>query len=80
VTQAAVEDVLQALRTGLDSPDVLLCLGSAQALGNFGPRAAAAVPRLKALLEDKQAGVRKSAASALEKIAPPSRPTGNRGG
>ena len=51
-----------------DNPSVRV--GAATALGALGSSARAAVPALRAALDDPDAGVREAAAQALQRIQP----------
>jgi HEAT repeat protein len=68
--RAATEEVVDALRAGLEFKDALIRGESAEALERFGPRAASALPRLRAMAKDETVFkyVRESAAKAIEAI------------
>jgi len=62
------EDALPALREALKSPDRLVRMGAALALGHMGTTAKVAVPDLKTALKDPEVAVRCHAAQALWRI------------
>ncbi len=66
------DEVVEALSRSLESPHDFVRITAAKALGNFGPRAAGALPRLRALGDDEKApaAAREAAAAAIEKIKP----------
>jgi HEAT repeat protein len=72
-------DEITTLRGALDAPSELIRAAAAEALGNFGPRADAAVPRLSALRDEKASRVSAAAAEALKKISPQAAPTARSG-
>jgi HEAT repeat protein len=73
--RAASQDAIAVLAEALDARNDSIRGAAAQALGDFGPEAARAIPRLRALREDKDTAVQNSARSALERIEPPFGPT-----
>jgi HEAT repeat protein len=66
------DEVVEALSRFLESPQGFIRITAAKALGDFGPRAAGALPKLRALGEDEKApaAAREAASSAIEKIQP----------
>ncbi|HZW31499.1 MAG TPA: HEAT repeat domain-containing protein [Isosphaeraceae bacterium] len=71
---AAAPGVVAVLVRALDSTDRSIRLGAAEALGQFGKDAIAAIPRLRAVREDSDASVRdaaKKSIAALERASPP---------
>lgn len=68
--KAEADQVIEALSRALDYPQDFIRRTAADALGDFGPRAACAVPRLRALSENAQAPreVREAAIDSLQKI------------
>ncbi len=62
--------VVEVFRRALDYPQSFIRRTAADALGDFGSKAAGALPRLRALREDDQAPreVREAAAQAVQKI------------
>jgi HEAT repeat protein len=70
--QAISGDVVAVLTDALKVRDDVTQAEVAEALGKFGPRAAAAVPSLRELLKGETALVRNAAKSALKKIDPQS--------
>jgi HEAT repeat protein len=66
--QAKSADVIAALTEALDAPDASIRTAAAEALGNFGPKAAKAIPRLRELLHDRNDRMQVAAKSALMKI------------
>jgi HEAT repeat protein len=71
---ASAPDAIAILTKALDSGDVWVRLGSAQALGSFGADAAGAIPKLRALTQDSRQDVRDAARAALSTIETPSGP------
>jgi len=70
---AAAGEHVDDLAGLLDESDPEICLPAASLLGQLGPRAATALPRLRALAESAtSAEVRQAAAMAMERIAAPS--------
>jgi HEAT repeats len=63
-------DVVGPLSAGLRHREAAVRLGAATALGALGSTARAAVPELRALADDPDAGVRDAAAEALKRIQP----------
>ncbi len=70
------KDVIAALRDALGSDSRFILASAAEALGNFGPAAASAVPRLHELTEHRNPAVKKAAEAALRKIEPDAKQTG----
>ncbi len=66
----APEFVVAGLTKALDDGDPLVQTQAAQILGNFGPAAAAALPRLKSLAAEKNRTAASTAQSAIDRIAP----------
>jgi HEAT repeat protein len=66
------DEVIEALCPYLETSSASLRNTAAKALGDFGPRAAGALPKLKALAgnEKAAAATRQAAADAIEKIEP----------
>jgi HEAT repeat protein len=64
----SADQAVVALLPVLDSKFQSSRIGAIEALGRFGPRAAAAVPRIRALKDDRDAQVRQAAAKALPGI------------
>jgi HEAT repeat protein len=62
------DEAVAALRTVLDSEAPYSRAAAAEALGHFGAKAEAAIPRLRALGDDRDEAVRNSAARALRLI------------
>jgi HEAT repeat protein len=73
--QATSEEVIAVLSEALNVKVESIRCAAAEALGNFGPRAAGAIPRLHELLEDDFRTVKVAAGSALDQIEPQSKPT-----
>ena len=69
----AIPEEVTELMGGLSQPDPNARWKAAEALGNLGPRASAAVPALIDLLGDRQETVRWRTAEALGKIGPDAR-------
>src|SRR5262249_23579560 len=69
---------LLALTAALDAKAEATRGAAAEALGQFGPAAKAAGPRLRALLEDRDPSLSRIARAALDRIDPasPSQPPG----
>ena len=72
--QAMTADVIAVLEEALEVKIVSSRAAAAHALGNFGPKAAGAAPKLRELLKDEAAFVIDAATSALEKIEPQAKP------
>jgi HEAT repeat protein len=70
----AADTVLPQLAGVLDSDSATARLAAIEALKPFGPKAAAAIPRVRALREDRDVQVRQAAASALVAIEGSSKP------
>jgi HEAT repeat protein len=70
--QAKSADVIAALTEALNAPGMSIRTAAAEALGNFGPPAATAIPRLRELLHDRDDRMQGAAKSALMKIEPQS--------
>jgi HEAT repeat protein len=70
LTRAQADDIVAALRMGLDFKDPLVRGESANALAKLGPRAAPALPRLNAIAKEETTFryVRDAAARAIEHI------------
>jgi len=70
------DEVIEALSRSLDSPERLVRITAAEALGDFGSKATGALPRLRALSENKEspAAAREAASKAIEKIEPQKQP------
>jgi len=66
------DEVIEALSRCLEAPQGFARITAAKALGDFGPRAAGALPTLRALGEDEKApaAAREAASAAIEKIKP----------
>ena len=71
---ATSADAIAVLREAPNAKVDSIRWAAAEALGNFGPRAAGAIPRLRELLEDESRNVQTAAGSALEKIDFQSKP------
>jgi len=69
---AMADEVVDVFSRSLDYPQSFIRRTAADALGDFGPRAARALPRLRALSENAQVSreVREAAAKAVHKIEP----------
>jgi HEAT repeat protein len=65
-------EVVEVFSRSLEYPQSFIKRTAVDALGDFGPRAASALPRLRALSENDQAPreVREAAAKAIQKIEP----------
>ena len=57
------------LADGLKSPDLLIRLRAAEALGGLGPRARGTLSALRAALQDPEPEVRQAAQEAVKKVA-----------
>ncbi len=68
---ASAPEAITILMKALDSADVWVRLGSAQALGSFGNDAAGAIPRLRILSQDSVKELRDVASAALTAIDTP---------
>jgi HEAT repeat protein len=69
--KSTVDEVIGVMSSSLDFPQGFNRRTAADALGDFGPRAAVALPRLHALVDSEKAGeVREAAAKAITKIEP----------
>jgi HEAT repeat protein len=73
--QVPLQDVITALREALNLDAEPVLAAAAEALGNFGPTAASAVPRLRELTEGQAARVTDAAEAALERIDPQPKPS-----
>lgn len=64
--------VIEAMSSYLESPQAFLRIAAAKALGEFGPSATGALPKLRALAEDEKAtaAAKEAAADAIAKIEP----------
>jgi HEAT repeat protein len=68
--QAKSADVIAALTQALNARGASIRTAAAEALGNFGPKAATAIARLRELLHDRDDRMQGAAKSALMKIEP----------
>ncbi len=64
----AARQAVAALLGLLDSKEIRIRVGALQALEQFGPSAAAAIPRIRALKNDRELPVREAAETALSAI------------
>jgi HEAT repeat protein len=64
------KEMVEPLAKGLRHAEPSVRVGAATALGALGASARAAVPALRAALDDPDAGVRDAAAQALKRILP----------
>jgi HEAT repeat protein len=62
------DQAVAALRAALDSKDSMCRECAINALVSFGPRAAAAIPRIQELKKDRDGSVRNAAAKAVVAI------------
>ena len=61
----SARQAVAALLGLLESKDMRIRVGALQALERFGPSAAAAIPRIRALKNDRELSVREAAETAL---------------
>jgi HEAT repeat protein len=64
----SVASVITALRDALRPPARGTRVAAIRALGELGPQAAAAIPDIRALVQDRESSVRKAASKALESL------------
>ena len=76
---AAAPDAVAVLVRALDAKDRSMRLSAVQALGQFGQDASAAIPKLRALQDDSDTGVRSAAAKSLAALGVSSRPNADAG-
>ena len=69
--------MIAKLSEALNHPSASIRAAAAEALGNFGPRASSAIPRLSELQKEKPAHVSDAATNALKKISPEVKPSGD---
>jgi HEAT repeat protein len=70
LSKPAADEVIAALSPFLESPQAFMRITAAKALGDFGPRAVGALPKLRALAENEKAtpAAREAASDAIGKI------------
>jgi HEAT repeat protein len=78
LAKPTVDEIIEALSQYLESPQGFIRIRAAEALGEFGPSAAGALPKLRALSEDDKApaAAREAASAAVAKIKPAKEPSG----
>jgi HEAT repeat protein len=72
---AKTGEVLALLSEALKSQSAAIRAAAVEALGQFGPRAASALPRIRELSEDRSAPVQDAAKAAIPRLEAPPTPT-----